>query len=81
MSSNGPDLISHLRDLFGRFPETIEMQKVDAIYRDGLRVKVGRYRLTEHGRQAVCSAWHSKSWQKPPKQIPNHNQERRHTCK
>ncbi len=52
-AANGPDLISHLRDLLGRFPETIEMQKVDAIDRDGLRVKAGRYRLTEHGRQAV----------------------------
>lgn len=47
-ASNGPEVIRQLRQRLGR--EAIEMQRVDAIDRDGQLCKPGRYRITPEGR-------------------------------
>jgi hypothetical protein len=51
-ASNGPQIILELRrKVTGQ--DGIEMQKADAIDRDGRACKPGRYRLTTLGRQRV----------------------------
>ena len=52
-SSNGPDVIYQLRGKFGH--DAIESERIEAIDRDGKACQVGRYRLTEQGRQRL--AW------------------------
>lgn len=51
-ASNGPEVIRQLRQRLGR--EAIEMQRVDAIDRDGHPCKPGRYRLTAEGRSKLA---------------------------
>lgn len=51
-SSNGPDVIYQLRGKFGH--DAIESERVDAIDRDGKACQVGRYRLTQQGRERLA---------------------------
>lgn len=51
-TSNGPEVVRQLRQRLGR--EAIEMQRVDAIDRDGQPCKPGRYRLTPEGRAKLA---------------------------
>lgn len=51
-SSNGPDVIRRLRQRLGH--DSIEMERVSMVDRDGLPAKPGRYRLTAAGRQRVA---------------------------
>lgn len=51
-SSNGPDVIRRLRQRLGH--DSIEMERVSTVDRDGLPAKPGRYRLTAAGRQRVA---------------------------
>lgn len=46
-ASNGPQIIAELRRKLGC--DAIEMQRVDAVDRDGRPCKPGQYRLTEAG--------------------------------
>lgn len=51
-ASNGPDVISRLRQKLGA--DAIEMERVQAVDRDGYPIKPGRYRLTDLGRQRLA---------------------------
>ncbi len=51
-ASNGPEVIRQLRLRLGY--DSIEMQRVEAIDRDGHPCKPGRYRLTPEGRAKLA---------------------------
>ena len=51
-ASNGPDVISRLRSKLGA--DSIEMERVPVIDRDGKPATPGRYRLTDLGRQRLA---------------------------
>lgn len=52
-ASNGPEVIRQLRQRFGY--GCIEMERIDAIDRDGFPTQPGRYRITDEGREHLAN--------------------------